>query len=697
MATISSSSPLFTELTHLPKVGDRIAALLEKLIGGRRYADLLLHLPVQYIDRRESANILTIPDGMVATLTVTVTEHLAPRGRSSRQPYKVHVENDSGFLTLTFFHARPDYLTRILPVGKAVVVSGRVERYHGVITMPHPDYIVTPAQRHTIPMREAVYPLTAGISNRQMVVFMQTVLKNLSDMPEWIDPALKQREHWPSWKEALMLLHQPPEELSVGVLNKARERLAYDEALAQQLSLQLLRTYQYSHPASKIEPSTGLREKLRQSLPFSLTQGQGQVLDEIDGDMVSGRQMLRLLQGDVGCGKTVVALMAMLSAVEAGQQAVLMAPTAILARQHYIWLKQYAESVGYTVALLMGDDKAAARRETLGMLKSGMVDIVVGTHAVFQEKVEFKSLALAVVDEQHRFGVNERLLLAEKGQGVHMLLMTATPIPRSLTMAIYGDMDCSRLMEKPAGRKPIDTRVMAVDKVFDLVARLKGQVQEGARVYWVCPLVEESEVLDVAAAEERYLALKEVFGDKVGLVHGRMTMEQRQPVMQAFKLGELSVLVSTTVIEVGVDVPEATVMVVEHAERFGLSQLHQLRGRVGRSDRPSFCILLYGNDITKTGQQRLAVMRDTNDGFRIAEEDLRLRGGGDVLGTRQSGLPDWKILDMAEHGRLFSLANDDARLALHRDPQLEQSRGQALRFLLRLFRHKGAFAYMKAG
>lgn len=465
----------------------------------------------------------------------------------------------------------------------------------------------------------------------------------------------------------------------------ARARLAYDELLANQLALQIVRRKQRKRPGRSIDGDGTLRERLEQSLPFSLTGSQRIACSEIAGDMKSDSRMLRLLQGDVGSGKTVVALMAMLTAAEQGAQAALMAPTEILARQHFATIEPLAEAIDVSVILITGRDKGKKREKLVSRLNSGDTPIVIGTHALLQDDIGFDDLALVVVDEQHRFGVHQRLALAGKGAAADILVMTATPIPRTLMMTAYGDLETSRLTEKPAGRKPIETRAMPLSRLEDVVDRLRPAIASGARIYWVCPLVEDSDVLDVAAATERQAALAQRFGDRVGLVHGRLKAAEKDAVMARFAGGELDILVATTVIEVGVDVPEATIIVIEQAERFGLAQLHQLRGRVGRGDRPSSCILLYGEPLGETAKARLKVMRDTDDGFVIAEEDLRLRGAGEVLGTKQSGLPQFRMADLAVHADLIDTARDDALLILEKDPDLKSERGKAMRTLLYLF------------
>ncbi len=687
--------PLFRALTTLPGIGPRNGKLFEKLIGGPKILDLLWHKPSDFVDRRFSPKIKDAPGGQIATLTVTVHKHF-PNERKN-QPYRVWCTDETGTINLVFFNPHKDYIEKQLPEGATVIVSGMVENFNGKVQMVHPDAISTEEDRDTIAIVEPVYPLTAGLTNRAVKKAVHAALELAPVLPEWLDPALKQREQWPDWQNALKTLHNPPGENGLSPLHPARGRLAYDELLANQLALSMVRHHQKRRQGRVFQTGGLLREKLLKTLPFTLTGAQQRTLKEIDADMGAPIRMLRLLQGDVGSGKTVVAALAMLNAIESGAQAALMAPTEILARQHAESLKPWLEACGIRFVTLTGRDKGKARDTLLKQIADGTAQIAIGTHALFQDDVIFKDLGIAVIDEQHRFGVHQRLMLSAKGKGTDILVMTATPIPRTLTMTAYGDMDVSRLDEKPPGRKPVDTRLIPVDKAEEMMQRLARQITTGTRVYWVCPLVEESEILDLAAAEERYDILKDRFGDKVGLVHGRLKPAEKDDVMQKFSSGEISILVATTVIEVGVNVPQATIMVIEHAERFGLAQLHQLRGRVGRGGDKSFCFLLYTTPLSDTAKERLSIMRETEDGFLIAEKDLDLRGAGDLLGTKQSGLPGFRMADLATHAGLLSIARDDARLLIEKDPTLETPRGSALRHLLYLFERDQAIQFLRSG
>ena len=685
---------LFAPTTSLSGVGPRVAKLIER-VASTKMADLLWHLPAGIIDRRYAPKVADARPGTVATMTLTVDEHRPPH--NPRQPYKVLCSDNSGSLTLVFFHAHADYLRRTLPVGEVRVVSGTVERFGHEIQITHPDHMGTVAEIERLRAVEPVYPLTAGLSLKVLGKAVLGALEGAPDLEEWSDPAFLSANAWPSWRQALTTAHAPESEADLEPKSPARARLAYDELLANQLALALVRLNMRRLPGRSIRGDGTLRQRTLDALPFRLTGSQETALAEIIADMADGARMLRLLQGDVGSGKTVVALLAMLAAVESGAQAALMAPTEILARQHLATIEPLAAAAGLKVGLLTGRDKGRGRQAILDSLASGEMSIAVGTHALFQEGVEFRDLALAVIDEQHRFGVHQRLTLAAKGGAMDVLVMTATPIPRTLMLTSYGDMDVSRLPEKPAGRRPIDTRVLPLSRLADVVGAVRRSLDAGAKVFWVCPLVEESEELDVAAAAERHRELGQIFGDRVGLVHGRMKGRDKDAAMAAFTDGAVDILVATTVIEVGVDVAAATVMVIEHAERFGLAQLHQLRGRVGRGAEAAACLLLYAPPLTQMARARLEILRETDDGFRIAEEDLRLRGAGELLGTRQSGLPAFRLADLTAHGDLLAAARDDAKLIIDRDPDLDQPRGRALRTLLYLFERDAAVKYLRSG
>jgi ATP-dependent DNA helicase RecG len=745
---------LFAPVTTLAGIAEKSAMLYRKLTGrddGARVVDLLFHLPSGAIDRRQQPKLRDVAPDSVVTVAVHIDRHRPAPPNRPRAPYLVYASDETGTLTITYFSARRDQIERLLPVGSRRYVSGTVKFYDGMLQMVHPERVVDAAAFAAMALVDPIYPLTEGLTQNMVRRAIAAALSRLvPPLPEWLDPAHLSRSGWPDFATSLTTLHHPSEPTDVAPDGKAWSRLAYDELLASQLALALVRAHlrrpagrrapsprlpgegrgegasppaqaRGEAPSPLLSPQAGrgrgcsqsqpspppesegaqsLQARLRAALPFALTASQEAAIADIGRDLAKPERMLRLLQGDVGAGKTVVALFACAMAIAAGSQAALMAPTEILARQHLKTIAPLAEAAGIRVAILTGRERGRERAALLARLAQGDIDLLVGTHALYSDDVTFADLALAVVDEQHRFGVHQRLALARKGAAVDLLVMTATPIPRTLVLTYFGDMDISELRDKPPGRQPIDTRTIPLDRLDEVIAAIGRAIRDGRRVYWVCPLVEESENTDLAAAEARYAELTALFGDAVDLVHGRQKGADKDAAMARFAAGETRILIATTVIEVGVDVPEATVMVIEHAERFGLAQLHQLRGRIGRGQNApvrSTCILLYRAPLGETARARLGIMRDTEDGFRIAEEDLRLRGEGDVLGIRQSGLPGFRIAQPAIHRDLMAAARDDAALVLARDPELASERGQALRVLLYLFERDEAVRLIGAG
>jgi ATP-dependent DNA helicase RecG len=680
-------NPLFAEVETLKGVGPALAKPLRKLALDRA-VDLLFHLPTGAIDRKRVDELDPQDSGRVITIDLVPTSYRASAGRG---PFRVGATDAAGnILNLVYFGGNPGWAKKLLPIGEKRTVSGKLELYGQDMQMIHPDHVLPPEEATDLPVREPVYPLSEGLTSRRLGQLVEQALARAPSLPEWIEPGLLAARGWPAWRDALLRVHADPQD------EMARQRLAYDELFANQLALMLVRASSRRRRGMPLHGDGRLRDLLK--LPYTPTGAQSRSIAEIEGDLVQATPMTRLLQGDVGAGKTLVATMALLVAVEAGAQGAMLAPTEILARQHYETLSRTLAGLPVNVAILTGREKGKAREATLMGLADGSIDILVGTHAIFQEKVGYRNLGLAVVDEQHRFGVAQRMMLQAKAERPpHLLVMTATPIPRTLTLSHYGEMDVSRLDEMPPGRQPIETRVISGERLDEIVQALGRHMAKGGQAYWVCPLVEESEQSDLAAAESRAESLRQLFGDRVGVVHGRMKGPEKDAVMADFSAARLGVLVATTVIEVGVDVPNATLMIIEGADRFGLAQLHQLRGRVGRGDQHSVCLLLRGNSLSETARARLALMRETNDGFRIAEEDLRLRGAGEILGTRQSGEAAFRLAGPERTAALIETATQDARLLVDRDGGLDGERGQAARTALYLFEREAAVGLLRAG
>jgi ATP-dependent DNA helicase RecG len=679
-------NPLFAEVEVLKGIGPQLAKPLRRL-GLDRVVDILFHLPERWIDRLRVERLDEADVGRTITVALTARDYRESGGRG---PFRIFAADAGGdYVTLTYFN-NPGWGKKQLPIGEPRIVSGRLDRYGQELQIVHPDYVLKPADAAEIPEREPVYPLSEGLTNHRLADLAGQALARVPALGEWIEPSLKAERGWPDWAEALAAAHCDP------AAADARSRLAYDEVFANQLAEMLVRADWRRGRGLPLKGDGRLRDAL--ALPYSLTAAQRRVIGEIEGDLQQVAPMLRLLQGDVGSGKTLVALMAMLSAVEAGAQAALLAPTEILARQHHDVILRQLAGLPVNVAILTGREKGRARESCLMGLADGSIHILIGTHAIFQQAVIYKRLGLAVIDEQHRFGVAQRMTLSKKAEmRPHVLAMTATPIPRTLRLTEFGGMDVSILDEMPPGRLPVETRVISDERLPEVIDGLGRHLAQGKQAYWVCPLVEESEALDLAAAEARAQLLQRRFGDQVGVVHGRMKGPEKDRVMAAFQSGEVKVLVATTVIEVGVDVANASLMIVEHADRFGLAQLHQLRGRVGRGDQHSTCLLLRSNALSETARARLTLMRETNDGFRIAEEDLRLRGAGEILGTRQSGEAQFRLATPEQIAALAPIANDDARLLVDRDGGLEGERGRAARILLYLMERDAAVGLLRGG
>mgnify|MGYP001185850617 FL=1 len=685
---------LFIPNKQLPGVGPRINALLTN-VAGAHIADLLWLLPNNLIDRQFCPLIGEAPNGKICTFIVTVIEHIPSPTR--KRPYRVICSDESGLVELVYFNARSDYLHEILPINEKRIISGKVDVFNGRVQVMHPDHVVKEEDKALILTVEPVYPLTQGLTGKVLRRCIHHALKLTPNLPEWLDPNLVQQKQWFNWIESLMAVHAPKTHKELIPTSNNRARLAYDELLANQLALAMIRRHQKKRKGRSIIGSGALKKIINENLSFVLTPNQLEVLEEINNDFQTENRMLRLLQGDVGSGKTIVAFYSILTAIEAGFQTALMAPTEILAKQHFQTLKPLAEAANIKIDILTGRMGSRERNQIISNTKSGSIQLLIGTHALFQDDVAFKNLGFAVVDEQHKFGVHQRLALSNKGDGVDMLIMTATPIPRTLSMTAYGDLDVSILRERLPGRKAVITRAVSNERLQEVVEGISRAINSGKKAYWVCPLIEISDKLDLAAAEERFQHLNSIFTDRVALIHGRMKDIEKDRIMDSFRAGKVDILVATSVIEVGVDVPDATIMVIEHAERFGLAQLHQLRGRVGRGLDQSTCLLLYSSPLSANARARINVLRESEDGFVIAEEDLKLRGAGEVLGIKQSGLPHFKIADLTFHSDLLELAQKEAKLILNKDPDLVTKRGEALRILLYLFERDNAVQYLKSG
>lgn len=687
----------FANVTTLNGVGEKVGDALTRAMGAR-LRDLVLTPPAGLIDRTNRPTIAGARDGDIATFEVTVGSHIAPNARN--RPYRVRVFDDTGDMTLTWFKAYPQSMEKMMPEGSRRIISGKCEVYNAELQMTHPDYVLAPEKADELPELETLYPLTAGLGQKMARKSINSALDKVlaeADLGNWLDPAFQAQQDWPSYRAALTLLHRPEHPVDINDDSPVRRRLAYDELLAKQLAMALVRERNRGAGGRALSAKGDYVQDVLKGAPFPPTGAQARAVEEIKADMASPDRMSRLLQGDVGAGKTFVAALACAYAAEAGVQVALMAPTEILARQHVETLRAFLEPAGLTVEGVTGRDKGKARQALATGMVEGYIDVIVGTHALFQDKAAFKNLGLVIIDEQHRFGVRDRLRLTEKGEATDLLVMTATPIPRTLALTSYGDLDISILDEKPAGRVPIETAILPLARLDGVIDAVGRSVKEGNQVYWVCPLVEDSELINLSSVEDRHRQLTAMFGDRVGLLHGRLSPKEKESISNRFKAGEFDILVATTVIEVGVDAPNATIIVIEHAERFGLAQLHQLRGRVGRSDKKSSCLLLYQGPLSVNGKARLEIMRQSEDGFLIAEKDWELRGSGDLLGAAQSGLPRFTLANLDRHKDLLETATQDARLLVQMDPGLTSARGIAARNLLYLFEQDYGIAMMRAG
>lgn len=697
-------TPLFGRVAAIPGIGEKTSKLINKLLTNSRLPaseariiDILLNLPINIIDRSQRVLISDAKIDTIVVIKVLVVEYKVSQTKNKQIPSRVIVRDASGELDLLFFRANPEWLIKSLPIGSTRWISGKIEKYDRRLQIVHPDRMLDEEEFLRLPQVEPVYRLTQGLFPRYIIKATEYALTKIPNLDEWHEASVLSSFKLPSFHAALTSVHKPENSFALSPQNPSRQRLALDELLAGQLALGLMRSQIKRVYREKRAISQVLSTKVINSLPYRLTKAQEKVLNEIKQDLISNTKMLRLVQGDVGSGKTILSLISMLYVIESGEQAAFMAPTEILARQHFENIQHILRDTNIKLALLTGKLSSGKRKDIVEKLAQGQIDIIIGTHAILQDTIEFKSLGIAIIDEQHRFGVEQRLLLSNKGRAVDLLVMTATPIPRTLALTTFGDMDISILDEKPINRIDIETRALPISRLEEVVEALRRAINLGSQAYWVCPLVEENDELDLSAAQERLKHLQSIFGDAVGLIHGKMKNDEKDHAMDLFKTGKTKLLVATTVIEVGVDVSNANIIVIEHAERFGLSQLHQLRGRVGRGNIKSSCILLYKGPLGEMAKSRLMMIRQTQDGFRIAEEDLRLRGEGEILGTKQAGLPSFKVANLKEHARLLAVAHDYSNLILNKDPNLTSSKGKALRTLLYLFEKDDALRLLRAG
>ena len=677
---------LFSNLETIKGIGPKNAKLIERLCG-KYLLDLILHRPIAYIDRRNSPKIKDLSNNSIVTLILKVDGHTPSFNK--RMPYKITCSDDTGQLNIVYFNLRGPYLKKMFPIGSKKVVSGKVEEFNGIFQMTHPQHIADESNLDSVKKIECVYPLTAGISSKIIQKSINSSLAIIDDLPEWIPNDYLQKNNWTSWKKSIYEMHNP-NELKEDKEDIYLNRLVFDELLSQQLTVRLIKNKISKLKGNIIKPNGSLLEHLKSHLSFELTDDQNQAIKEISKDQSSPNKMLRLIQGDVGSGKTIVALHSMIQCAENSKKSILMAPTEILAEQHYNTIMLFAEKLKLSCALITASNKKNHNYES---------DILIGTHALFQDKVSIDNIGLIVIDEQHRFGVHQRILLNEKaGNECDILLMTATPIPRTLELASYGDMDITKIVQKPKNRKPIITKSINLNKIESLKEALTKKLKQQEKIYWVCPLVDESDKMDLQSVNQRVLDIQKYYKDfNVEMVHGQMKQEEKNKIMDNFKNFKTQILVATSVIEVGIDDPDATVIIIENSERFGLSQLHQLRGRVGRGTKQSTCILLFDGPLTENAKRRINVMKETNDGFKIAEEDLSIRGAGEILGTRQSGLPNFRLTDLNVHKSLMTQAREMAIKIVDKDPELSSDQGKSLRLLLHLFNNQVAIDYLKSG
>lgn len=658
------SYKIFSEIKFLPKVGPILGDYLANLVAGKRWIDILYHQPIAFHSRKYLPFIANIYEKDEVILKVIPEEYIKNSKKSA--PFKVKCFSEIGYIYLNFFKIYPNFIEKNLKIGEEKAISGKIEKFNNFWTISHPEYILPISKIDEIPKNQLIYPLNAKITQKLISDKIKYILEFLPNYPEWIDQNFLQEQNWFSWHKSITNLHQFSGD-NLNPNNKNRRRLAFDELLAIKLAEKIYHRKNKQNLGQKNIQNGNLSTKLLENLPFELTEGQKQVFLEIKDDLASEKQMFRLLQGDVGSGKTIIALLASLILAENQRQSALIVPISLLAMQHFENLLQLTKDLDINIALLTSKNTKKQKEKILENLKLGKIDLIIGTQALIYDDIIFQDLGLVIIDEQHRFGVMQRSKLVSKGNNPDILAMSATPIPRSLMIALYGDMKISLLQEKPANRLPIKTQIMSKSKKEQIYDSLHNILAKNQKIYWVCPLVEDSEESELISLEKRYQELQNHFApEKISILHGKMKEREKEQIMADFSnpAGQAKLLLATTVIEVGVDVSDATVMVIENAENFGLAQLHQLRGRVGRSDLESFCILLYDYKLSKNGRKRLEIMKNSNDGFFIAEEDLKMRGFGELVGTRQSGLPEYKIANLAFDYDLLEIADLQVKLMM---------------------------------
>ena len=678
MTLINKKNFLFKDVSTIDGVGKKLSVYLKKK-KIEKVNDLLWNLPYSFTDRSETVTLDRLEIGKIFTIKIKVLKYNFPRIRNL--PSRVFCKDELGEIDLIFFNSREGYIRKILPLNEWVVVSGKINFYKNKYQITNPTYVEKIEQIELVQKIIPKYSLTEGLSEKIYSKIIEKVFNKIPHIDEWHDKNFIKKMNFLSWKDSIQKLHNSQIEKDLN--SRYLKRLAYDEIFAN-----FLFNSNNRKKIKKIKKNKKIFKKkysstLIKSLPYNLTNGQKRIVDEIEVDLMSSQRMFRILQGDVGSGKTIISIMAALDTIEAGYQCGLMAPTAILAEQHYLLFKKLIEktSLNINFSLLTGKINLKERKKILDDLKSNKIQFLIGTHALFQKTITFNKLGLVIIDEQHKFGVKQRINFAKKGgTNCDVLLMSATPIPRTMMMSIYGDMDTSRLMEKPIQRKKIKTLSKPENKIDDLWPFIKKKILAQEQIFWVCPLIEDSNKLDFSSTAKLFALLNKKFDKKVGIIHGSLDQDQKDKVLKEFLNNKISILVSTTVIEVGIDFPNATVIVVENANKFGLAQIHQLRGRIGRGNKPGTCILMFKKQLSQNARKRIQILKSSDDGFYIAEEDMRLRGYGDIIGFKQSGIKLFKVADPVHHEDLFKLAQENINILS--DEELNHPK---YNFLLKLF------------